>query len=40
MRKLQIGLQNLGVRLSFVDPERIRTQVSTAYLEVKRRQAL
>lgn len=40
MRKLQIGLQNLGVRLSFVDPERIRTQVSNAYLEVKRRQAL
>lgn len=40
LRKLQIGLQNRGVRLSFVDPERIKTQVSTAYLEVKRRQAL
>jgi uncharacterized protein (DUF58 family) len=40
MRKLQIGLQNLGVRLSFVEPERIRMQVSSAYLEVKRRQAL
>jgi uncharacterized protein (DUF58 family) len=40
MRKLQIGLQNAGVRLSFVDPERIRTQVAAAYLEVKRRQAL
>ncbi len=40
LRKLQIALQNRGVRLSFVDPERIKMQVSTAYLEVKRRQAL
>ncbi len=40
MRKLQLALQNRGVRLSFVDPERIKMQVSSAYLEVKRRQAL
>jgi uncharacterized protein (DUF58 family) len=40
LRKLQIALQNRGVRLSFVDSERIKMQVSTAYLEVKRRQAL
>ena len=40
MRKLQIALQNQGVRLSFVDPERIKMQVAGAYLEVKRRQAL
>ena len=40
MRKLQIALQNRGVRLSFVDPERIKMQVAGAYLEVKRRQAL
>ena len=40
MRKLQIALQNRGVRLSFVDPEHIKLQVATQYLEVKRRQAL
>jgi len=40
MRKLQIALQNHGVRLSLVDPDRIKTQVSSAYLEVKRRQQL
>lgn len=40
MRKLQIALQNHGVILSFVDPDRIKMQVSTAYLDVKRRQAL
>ncbi|MBS1854051.1 MAG: DUF58 domain-containing protein [Acidobacteria bacterium] len=40
MRRLQIALQNRGVRLSFVDADRIKTQVANAYLEVKRRQAL
>ena len=40
MRRLQIALQNRGVRLSFVDPERIKAQVTSGYLEVKRRQAL
>jgi uncharacterized protein (DUF58 family) len=40
MRRLQIALQNRGVRLSFVDPERIKAQVTSGYLEVKRRQVL
>jgi uncharacterized protein (DUF58 family) len=40
MRRLQIALHNRGVRLFFVDPQHIRTQVASAYLEVKRRQAL
>ena len=40
MRRLQIALQNRGVRLSFVDLARIKSQVTSAYLEVKRRQAL
>ena len=40
MRALQIALQNRGVQLALVDPERIKTQVTAEYLEVKRRQAL
>ncbi len=40
MRKLSIGLQNCGVGLTVVTPERIREQVTAQYLEVKRRQAL
>jgi len=40
MRTLQIALQNRGVRLSVVDPERIKMQVTTQYLDVKRRQIL
>jgi uncharacterized protein (DUF58 family) len=40
MRTLQIALQNRGVKLSIVDPERIKTQVTTQYLDVKRRQIL
>jgi uncharacterized protein (DUF58 family) len=40
MRRVQIALQNRGVRLTFVDPERIKSQVTSGYLEVKRRQAL
>jgi uncharacterized protein (DUF58 family) len=40
MRTLQIGLQNKGVKLTIVSAERIKTQVTAGYLEVKRRQAL
>ena len=40
MRRVQIALQNRGVRLTFVDPERIKAQVTSCYLDVKRRQAL
>ena len=40
MRALQTALQNLGVRLTVVSPERIKEQVTAQYLEVKRRQAL
>ncbi len=40
MRKLEIGLEQRGVKLSLVAPDRIKTQVTAAYLDVKRRQAL
>lgn len=40
MRTLKIALQNRGVRLAIVDPERIKAQVAAQYLDVKRRQAL
>jgi uncharacterized protein (DUF58 family) len=40
MRTLGIALQNRGVRLTVVTPERIKEQVTAQYLEVKRRQAL
>ncbi len=40
MRQLEIALQNRGVRLTVVDPEKIKTQVTAGYLEVKRRQIL
>jgi uncharacterized protein (DUF58 family) len=40
MRTLQIALQNRGVKLSIVDPERIKAQVTAQYLDVKRRQIL
>ncbi len=40
MRKLEIALRNRGVRLTVVNPERIKEQVAAQYLEVKRRQAL
>jgi hypothetical protein len=40
MRALQIGLQNRGVKLTIVNPERIKEQVASQYLDVKRRQAL
>jgi uncharacterized protein (DUF58 family) len=40
MRTLQIALQNRGVKLTVVSPERIKAQVTSQYLEVKRRQAL
>jgi uncharacterized protein (DUF58 family) len=40
MRKLRLALQNRGIRLTVVDPARIKTQVTSQYLEVKRRQIL
>ena len=40
MRRLKIALQNRGVRLAVVDPARIKMEVASQYLDVKRRQAL
>ncbi len=40
MRELKIALQNRGVRMQVVDSERIKAQVTSQYLDVKRRQAL
>ena len=40
MRTLKIALQNRGVRLSVVDPARIKTEVTAQYLDIKRRQML
>jgi uncharacterized protein (DUF58 family) len=40
MRHLGLALGNRGVRLSTVDSDRIKTQVTAGYLEVKRRQLL
>jgi uncharacterized protein (DUF58 family) len=40
MRKLKIALQNRGIRLTVVDPARIKMQVTSQYLDVKRRQIL
>ncbi|MEI9970966.1 MAG: hypothetical protein WDO73_02335 [Ignavibacteriota bacterium] len=40
LRQLALSLSNRGVRLSVVDPRRIKTQVTSEYLEVKRRQVL
>ena len=40
MHELQIALRNRGVRLSVVDPQNIKAQATSAYLEIKRRQLL
>ena len=40
MRALEIALQNRGVKLTVTDADRIKTQVASGYLDVKRRQAL
>jgi hypothetical protein len=40
MRKLTIALGNKGIKLTVVDPARIKMQVTSQYMEVKRRQAL
>ena len=40
MRRLQIALQHRGVKLAVVDPGRIKMEVTSQYLDVKRRQAL
>jgi uncharacterized protein (DUF58 family) len=40
MRRLKIALQNRGVRLAVMDPARIKLEVTSQYLDVKRRQVL
>ncbi len=40
MLELKIALQNRGVRMQIVDSGRIKAQVTSQYLDVKRRQAL
>jgi uncharacterized protein (DUF58 family) len=40
MWELKIALQNRGVRMQIVDAGRIKAQVTSQYLDVKRRQAL
>lgn len=40
MRELKLALRSKGVRLTLLEPARIKTQVSLNYLEVKRRQLL
>jgi len=40
LRQLALTLSNSGVRLTVVDPLRIKMQVASEYLEVKRRQVL
>ena len=40
MRTLQLALQNRGVRLYMVQPGRMKSEVTSEYLEVKRRQLL
>ena len=40
MRTLQLALQNRGIRLYMVQPARIKSEVTSEYLEVKRRQLL
>ena len=40
MRTLQLALQNRGIRLYMVDSGRIKSEVTSEYLEVKRRQLL
>ncbi len=40
IRRLQLSLQNRGVRLTMLDPGRAKQQVAAAYLDVKRRQLL
>jgi uncharacterized protein (DUF58 family) len=40
LRQLGLALSNRGVRLTVVDSQRIKTQVTAEYLEVKRRQIL
>lgn len=40
MRKLEIALGDRGVKLTVTDPDRIKLQVASSYLDVKRRQIL
>jgi uncharacterized protein (DUF58 family) len=40
IRRLQLSLENRGVRLTLLDPGQARRQVAAAYLDVKRRQLL
>ena len=40
IRRLQLALQNRGVRLSMLDAHQAKQQVAAAYLDIKRRQLL
>ncbi|HEY2017835.1 MAG TPA: DUF58 domain-containing protein [Bryobacteraceae bacterium] len=40
MRTLTLSLQNRGVKLAIVNPDRIKAEVTAEYLDVKRRQTL
>jgi hypothetical protein len=40
MRALEIALGDRGVKLTITDPDRIKMQVASSYLDVKRRQIL
>jgi uncharacterized protein (DUF58 family) len=40
IRRLQLALQNRGIRVSLLDPAQAKQQVAAAYLDVKRRQLL
>jgi uncharacterized protein (DUF58 family) len=40
MRTLTLSLQNRGVKLAIVSPDRIKAEVTAEYLDVKRRQTL
>jgi len=40
MRTLSLALQNRGVKLAIVNPDRIKAEVTVEYLDIKRRQVL
>jgi hypothetical protein len=40
MRQLQIALRNHGVRMTFANHGELKKQVTSAYLDMKGRQAL
>ena len=40
LRELRMTLERAGVRFSVLDPDRLDTELTSLYLDVKRRQAL